>query len=257
MESEACLMYALNGNSIIYGSDRSITIGNEQSVLMKCGNFVSNWKVTETTVPYEVIAIHFFPDVLKAVFDPTIPEYLSAPRNKNNIVFHKIRANAILKSYINSLMVYFDNPSLFTEDSIKLKLRELIGLLYQLDGGGVRAILSDMFNPHRAAFKKVVAAHLFHNLSLDEFATLLNISVSTFKRKFKEVYHTTPGQYITKKKLDRAARLLKTSEERVTDICYDCGFGDLSNFTKLFSKHYGFTPSDYREKRGSELLQNN
>ena len=79
---------------------------------------------------------------------------------------------------------------------------------------------------------------------------LPHLSVSTFKRKFKELYHTSPGQYITTKKLEKAAELLSSSSLRIGDVCYDCGFGDVSNFTKAFKAAYGQTPSAYQQMHG-------
>lgn len=128
-----------------------------------------------------------------------------------------------------------------------MKLRELIALLYNLDRGGVREILSDLFNPHQITFKKVIASHLFHDLSLEDLAILQNLSLSTFKRRFREIYGTAPGKYIIKKRLEHAAELLVTTKLRVSEICYDCGFGDVSNFTKAFSKAYGISPSEYQK----------
>ena len=92
-----------------------------------------------------------------------------------------------------------------------------------------------------------MTAHIFNNLSLEEYATLLNLSVSTFKRRFKEIYQTSPGQYINSKKLEKAASLLSGSTQRIGEICYDCGFGDVSNFTKAFKARLGMTPSEYQK----------
>ena len=250
MESEACLMYSLNAPAFVYGGDQTEVISEEESALMKCGNYIGTWKATEPDVVYEVITIHFYPEVLKEIYENNIPEYLLKSKNQTKKVFQKIEANTILKSYMDSLLIYFDNPDLFTNDTIKLKLKELIALLYQLDSHGVREILSDLFNPYDLDFKKVVTEHIFHNLSLEELAALLHLSVSTFKRRFKQLYHSSPGQYITTKKLEKAAQLLSSSSLRIGDVCYDCGFGDVSNFTKAFKAAYGQTPSAYQQMHG-------
>lgn len=247
MESEACLMYNVKGPGYVYGADKTEMVAEQESALMKCGNFIGDWKATSKEALFDVITIHFFPEVIQEVFENNMPEYLTKPVNHSRRVFQKIEANAILKSYIDSLLIYFDNPELFNNDTIKLKLKELIALLYQLDSHGVREILSDLFNPHDVDFKKVVAAHLFHNLSLEEFAALQHQSVSTFKRRFKEIYQASPGQYITTKKLEKAAHLLANTSQRIGEVCYDCGFGDVSNFTKAFKAHYGVTPSAYQK----------
>ncbi|MCI4669193.1 MAG: AraC family transcriptional regulator [Bacteroidia bacterium] len=249
MENEACLIYALNGSSNLFGGSYTASLYTDESVLMKCGNFINSWKVTENPDPYEAIAIHFYPDVIQLVFENNIPDYLQNQASKDHKVFQKIAKNDILKSYITSLLMYFENPALFNTDVIKLKMRELIALLYQLDSHGIRDMLSDLFNPHQLEFKQVIAAHIFHDLSLEEYASLLHLSLSSFKRKFKEIYGNSPGQYIQNKRLEKAAQLLSTSTSRISDICYDCGFGDISNFSKAFSKKYGISPSEYQKDR--------
>ena len=248
MENEACLIYSLNGSSKMFGGVETETLAKQDSVLMKCGNFINHWHVKEETIPNEAVAIHFYPEVLSLIFENQIPDYLSKPSIGSDKIFHKIEKNEILKSYIDSLLVYFDNPSLFTTDTIKLKLKELISLLYNMNSNGIRELLSNLFNPSHLEFKKVIEKQLFNSLSLEDYALLMNVSLSTFKRKFKELYNTSPGQYILTKRLERAAQLLGSSDQRISDICYDCGFSDLSNFSKAFSKSYGISPTKYQKR---------
>lgn len=248
MDNEACLIYSVNGHSQLYGGVNTEALAPDESVLMKCGNFVNNWHVSEQTDPYEAIAIHFYPGVIEQIFEHNIPDYLTTPVGNRTRVFQKIEQNSILTSYIHSLLMYFENPELFNTDTIKLKLRELIALLYSLNSNGIRELLSDLFNPSQLEFKKVIAEHIYHELTLDDYAMLLNMSVSTFKRKFNELYGTSPRQYILSQRLEKAAHVLRTSSTRITDVCFTCGFGDLSNFTKAFSKKYGQSPSEYQKQ---------
>ena len=248
MEHEACLLYAVHGHSQMYSAEFTEDLNSGESVLMKCGSFINTWRVTERQEPYEAVAIHFHPDVIRLIFENNVPDYLLHPVGDGKKLYEKIEQNDILKSYITSLLMYFDNPELFNPDAIKLKFKELIALLYQLDSHGIREILSDLFNPYQMEFKKVISAHLFHDLSLEDYATVLNMSVSSFKRKFKEIFDSSPGQYIQAKRLEKAAELLSTTNSRLSDVCFDCGFGDYSNFSKAFSKKYGQSPSEYQKQ---------
>lgn len=47
MENEACLIYALNGESTMYSAEASEALATEESVLMKCGNYLNHWKVSD------------------------------------------------------------------------------------------------------------------------------------------------------------------------------------------------------------------
>ena len=75
---------------------------------------------------------------------------------------------------------------------------------------------------------------------------MTHLSLSSFKREFKKNYNDTPARYIRTKRLEKAAELLRISEERITDIAFDCGFTDLANFSKLFHKKFSNSPSNYR-----------
>jgi AraC-like DNA-binding protein len=75
---------------------------------------------------------------------------------------------------------------------------------------------------------------------------MTNLSLSSFKREFKKNYGDSPASYIRNKRLEKSAELLRISEERITDIAFDCGFNDLATFSKLFHDKYNTSPSNYR-----------
>lgn len=70
--------------------------------------------------------------------------------------------------------------------------------------------------------------------------------MSSFKREFAKLYNDSPANYIKTKKLEKAAELLLVSDQRITEIAFDCGFNDLANFTKSFNDKYNTTPTNYR-----------
>ena len=67
-------------------------------------------------------------------------------------------------------------------------------------------------------------------------------------RSLKQYYQTTPTEYVSNLRLEHAAKLLLISNLQVTDICYECGFDNLSWFYKSFAKKYGATPAEYRKR---------
>jgi AraC-like DNA-binding protein len=72
------------------------------------------------------------------------------------------------------------------------------------------------------------------------------MSISSFKRKFKEVYGESPKKYISRKKIEKAALLLKSGDLRVSDIAWDVGFESVATFNRNFTSVYGKSPSAYR-----------
>ena len=94
----------------------------------------------------------------------------------------------------------------------------------------------------------MINRHLFENLTVKELAFLTHLSLSSFKRKFKEIYQTTPAKYIKTKRLEKAAELLKYSSKSITEISFDCGFGDSKVFAKVFKIQFDTSPSLFRKK---------
>ena len=128
-----------------------------------------------------------------------------------------------------------------------MKLKEIILLLSQTrNADSVQIILSQLFSPTTFTFKQIVEANLFSQLSVEELAQQTNLSISSFKRDFAKLYNDTPASYIKNRRLEKAAELLLVSNERISEIAFDCGFNDVANFTKSFSEKYHTTPTNYR-----------
>ncbi|GGR85369.1 hypothetical protein GCM10010252_25220 [Streptomyces aureoverticillatus] len=78
-----------------------------------------------------------------------------------------------------------------------------------------------------------------------------------FLRAFKEVYGETPGQYLTRRRIERAEDMLRSADLAVTEICLLVGFTSLGTFSSSFKRQTGLTPSEYRAKhvgRGAALI---
>lgn len=86
------------------------------------------------------------------------------------------------------------------------------------------------------------------NLSLEEVAEYMQVSVRTLYRRFKEMDLESPKDYIKEYRINLAAKLLRTTSLTVQEIMYKTGFANRSHFYKEFSKHFQVTPKDYRNK---------
>jgi len=248
LEDEACLLYSVHGASTLYGVNQKHALKKGNSVLMKCGNYFNHWHVNTSDSRNEAVAVHLYPDVIRYIYDNNVPQFLISHPNSTPTPLQPIQNNELIKSYIEGLLFYFESPQIVDEYLIVLKLKELLNLLYKLNSNSIREVLHDMFNPHDVDFKKTIQANLYEDLSIQELAHLTRYSLSTFKRKFKEVFAASPASYIKSKRLEKAARLLQVSKDRISDICYDCGFNSVDNFSKSFKKAYGFSPAEFRNQ---------
>src|SRR5580692_3067113 len=92
-----------------------------------------------------------------------------------------------------------------------------------------------------------IDAHSPRPIDLDAAAAQAGISPFHFLRLFSTVLGVTPHQYLVRSRLRHAARLLADNDRSVTDVAYDVGFGDLSNFVRTFHRAAGVSPLRFRQ----------
>jgi len=88
--------------------------------------------------------------------------------------------------------------------------------------------------------------HAHEPVDLAGTARLSGLSPFHFLRSFAKTIGVTPHQYLVRCRLQRAARLLAERERAVTDVAFDCGFNDLSNFIRTFRRAAGMPPRAFR-----------
>ena len=93
-----------------------------------------------------------------------------------------------------------------------------------------------------------IVLHLNQNIKVNDIADYLHINRSYFSKLFKKHTNMSPHQYITRLRLDRAEKLLITTDYSINEIASMLNFADIYSFSKLFSKHYGISPWRYRKK---------
>lgn len=81
--------------------------------------------------------------------------------------------------------------------------------------------------------------------NIDKLASLLNISRSTLYRRAMEITNLSPSDLIRKRRMRRAAELLKQTSHPVSEICYMVGYSDQRYFGQSFKKEFGMTPKQY------------
>ncbi|MFK7920578.1 MAG: helix-turn-helix transcriptional regulator [Bacteroidia bacterium] len=247
MPNEACFYYIVSGCAEVITPMGTITGEANEGIVLKCGNYFNDYLNGVEGEFCEAVAVHFYPEVLKLIYDKDFPDFLLEVENAKPIKLEKIAGSQLLKSYVDGLGFYFENPALVSDELLKLKLKELILLLAKTDNAEtIRMLITGMFAPAELDFKGMIEANLYNNLSLEELAFLAGFSLSSFKREFVKHYDQSPAKYIKQRKLEKAAKLLKATELRISEVAYECGFVDLAHFSKSFQQFYHVSPSNYR-----------
>lgn len=92
-----------------------------------------------------------------------------------------------------------------------------------------------------------IDAHSHQQIDLERASGEAVLSPFHFLRLFSNVLGVTPHQYLVRSRLRHAARRLADDTGSITDIAYDVGFGDLSNFVRTFHRAAGVSPSGFRK----------
>ena len=94
--------------------------------------------------------------------------------------------------------------------------------------------------------KSYIDAHSMETLRQPELAKMVGMSPSAFSSFFKMRTGRTLSDYILDIRLGKASRLLVDTNRTVAEICYECGFNNLSNFNRIFKGKRGYTPREFR-----------
>lgn len=155
----------------------------------------------------------------------------------------EIHVNETTQAFFYSILPYFkqDNPPV--EALLELKFRELLFNLF-LDPAN-RALLAhanSLMHIDKVPIWQIMEANFMFNLSIPQFARMANRSASAFKKEFSDYYGTSPGKWLTQKRLEHARTLIETSTKSVSEIAFDSGFENLSHFSRIYKERYGLSP---------------
>lgn len=93
---------------------------------------------------------------------------------------------------------------------------------------------------------KYITEHYAEPIKVSQLAEMTYLSPRHFTRIFKDYFQTTPMNYITNCRLQRARLLLAGKDYSITQVANECGFSDSNYFARQFKKAFGVSPSEYR-----------
>ncbi len=93
-----------------------------------------------------------------------------------------------------------------------------------------------------------VADREYASVDLDQLAAAAGLSKYHFLRLFKSTYGVTPGDYISKRRIERAQDLLRATNLTVTEVCHAVGYSSLGSFSSRFQTLTGESPSQFQAR---------
>lgn len=188
------------------------------------------------------------------------PELLSAELLSKN-QFSSIRKmlekskSGIAFPLAATMAVYADLDRIATQGDPFVQFLEFLNILYTLSKFEVntlatspKACMEESYESDR--IKKVndfIFIHYTEDITLEELANHVGLSPTSLSRLYKQKTGDTISSQILETRLTHAARELVNTDRNIADICFSCGFNNLSNFNRLFKNRQGMSPREFRQ----------
>ena len=230
--------------------DSSEVIGNYDLVLITGKDLEHVWEQHEcTSRNIREITIQFSPESFPKNFEQ---------KNQLASIWHMIeRAQCGLCFPQQAIMkVYNLLDKLASEEQGFYAVLDFLTILYELslyDDARVLASSSfakiENFSDSRRVQKvqKYISEHYREEIRLNMLSNMVGMTPVSFSRFFRLRTGKTLSDYIIDIRLGFASRLLVDSSRTIAEICYDCGFNNLSNFNRMFKRKKGCSPKEFRE----------
>lgn len=103
------------------------------------------------------------------------------------------------------------------------------------------------FSPtQRRILLEYIEQNIAEDLSLQDLASTVNLSIYYFTKKFRSEFGCTPHFYVIMKRLNHAKRLLRRQDVPIKAVAAEAGFSDQSHMTRLFRRFLSVTPAEFR-----------
>ena len=168
--------------------------------------------------------------------------------DKDPVLFSaaKVKTTNFLEGYFHSMLNYFRGENRPPDHIIVLKLKELLITLMNSD-----PLIASYFNyladTYKPSLEQIMEQNFCFNLKLEDYAELSHRSLSTFKRDFMNFYKTTPGKWLSERRVRYAANMIVNTNLSVSQVAFESGFEDLSHFSRVFKKMMGSNPTEYKK----------
>lgn len=167
---------------------------------------------------------------------------------------NKLEAGSELAELISKSLLYMKEEYLKQENGFEFMIKsELLRLLILLMRRNSDKISNEDFSLRKKNIVNLDMAmdyidkNFSSEITLDELSHVSRMSKNYFCAVFKKLNGLTPWDYITIRRIEKAAELLKSTNDNVLDIALNCGYNNTANFNRAFKKVTGRVPKDYRK----------
>lgn len=241
------IMFTLDGSRIMYHNGKSWTLKKNSCLLTRKTAYLQE---LPETVGWEVLAFYFQDSFFRQVINE-YRQYLplkNLPEQPRDMLI-EIHVNETTRAFFYSILPYFKQSFPPAEGLLELKFKELLfNIFLDPSNAALLAYANSLMGADKIPLREVMDANFMFNLTITQFARMAHRSVSAFKKEFNEYYKTSPGKWLTKKRLEHAKMLLETGTRSVGEVAFNSGFENLSHFSRIFKEKYGISPLQFQNR---------
>lgn len=238
--------YALSGKKTYKTLHHEYTLHAGESIFLKKGANTIFQHFEET---FCVLLIFMPDDFIRGVIRKHALKFATEKGSITTDAVVPVGLDAVLTSYFQSIMTYFQQDTPPSDALLKAKLEEILLIIFS--SGQNRALIHyfhDLCTNSSLCIKEMMEENFHKNLSLDQFARICARSLSAFKRDFSAIYGMAPGKWLTEKRLEYSRYLLETTAKTIDEIITESGFTNMSHFIRIFKSKFGVTPHQFRKQ---------
>lgn len=237
---ENLLIIVLKGRKKLIYKDYETTVNEGEFAFFFKGKYIMNQIINQNE--FESLLIFINDDFVRRIRRNTIAREVTKDRlfYQGNMVTH-------LHDEVELLLRILDKGDAVYDEVLMLKIQELFTYILIEDKTGHFNNFLNTFQQDED-FKCFLTEHYEQYGDISSMAKAMNMSLSTFKRKFFEAFGGTPHKWMNDRKLEKAVILMEKADLSITDICFVCGFESITTFISLFKMKYGVPPGKYRKE---------
>jgi AraC family transcriptional regulator len=156
-----------------------------------------------------------------------------------------VRLRALAMAVDGERIAGFPSGRLFL-DSVEQALAMALVVGYAVRDDYVRKYRGGLGPARLRRIRELVQEKMEDELTLEELAGSVGLSVAHFSQMFRRSTGESPHQYVLRHRVERAKQMLRTAEARVLDVAVACGFKTQQHFARVFRGMCGASPTEYR-----------
>jgi AraC-like DNA-binding protein len=243
MVKEHYLAYVLSGELELTERGKTTKIHNGECVFIRKDNHVGMTKQPKNGEQFKSIFLSFTRKFLREFYRTLDKNRLSEDAKRQKGSVYKLPADRPdIKSLFESMTSYLDSGIPPTDELIRLKMQEGVYVLLNTDKNFC-TILFDFSEPWKIDILDYMNENYTYDLSLEEIASFTGRSLASFKRDFKKISPLSPEKWLIRKRLEVAHDKIRNDGKKVSDICFEVGFKNLSHFSSAFKRQFGYAPT--------------